>query len=187
MYNSSDTGFLSSTTADSRIADSIASIQRDLLQLSFHDDDIYATAIDGVWSQETSDSLKSFQKKYGLTPTGVVDLETWELLRSVSDASRRFHSPTEPIRIFPRYPADYFWDRESSPIHIQILQYVLRELETEYGLGNIELTGIYDEPTRAAVYLFQEKNGLTPTGVVDRVTWNLLAEQYNVIADISNR
>ena len=170
-----------------RLSDSILSIQRDLRQLSYHDDSIYATAIDGVWSQQTSDSLKSFQRKYGLSPTGVADLETWELLRETARASRRVHSPTQSIRVFPRYPADYFWDRESSPIHIQILQYVLRELETEYGFRDIQLSGIYDEPTRAAVTLFQKKNGLSPTGTVDRLTWNDLAEQYNRIADISNR
>ena len=169
------------------LADSISSVQRDLRQLSYHDNDIYGVAIDGIWGDETSDSLKSFQRKYGLPQTGVADIVTWNLLREKADESRRFHSPTEPIRVFPRYPADYFWNRESSPIQIQILQYVLRELSTEYKFGDIQLSGIYDDVTRDAVIKFQQKNGLTQTGVVDRVTWNLLAEQYNKIADISNR
>ena len=167
--------------------DQISFIQRELRQLSYHDDGIYSVAIDGVWGKETRDALKSFQKKYGLSPTGVADIETWELLREKANQSRRHHSPTEPIRVFPRYPADYFWNGDSSPIHLQILQYVLRELGTQYSFGDIQLSGIYDDITRNAVTKFQQKNGLTPTGVVDRATWNLLAEQYNKIADISNR
>lgn len=167
--------------------DAISELQTNLRQLSYHDDDIYSVGIDGIWGDETANALKSFQKKYGMQPTGIADLITWELLREESDKSRRFHSPTEPIRIFPRYPADYFWSGQSSPIHIQILQYVLRELATEYDFGDVQTNGIYDTPTSSAVLQFQEKNGLTPTGNVDRITWNAIAEQYNNIADISNR
>ena len=170
------------------ISDYISIIQTDLRQLSYHDDDIYSVAIDGVWGEETANSTKSLPRKYGLPVTGVVDLQTWELLREKAAESRRAHSPTEPIRVFPRYPSDYFWDRESSPIQIQILQYVLRELSTEYpDFSDVNLSGIYDEPTADAIYKFQQKNGLTPTGKVDRTTWNSLAEQYNKIADVSNR
>lgn len=186
MYNNSN-NYPGAQINPQSLQDSVTYIQENLRQLSYHDDDIYSVAIDGIWGKETQDSLKSFQRKYGLPETGVADLITWELLRDAADTSRRFHSRTEPIKIFPRYPADYFWDRESSPIHLQILQYVLRELGTEYNFGEIQLSGIYDDVTRAAVLNFQEKNGLTPTGVVDRITWNRLAEHYNTIADISNR
>lgn len=186
MYNNSNNP--SNIQIDPQnLQESIAYLQTNLRQLSYHDDDIYSVGIDGIWGKETQDSLKSFQRKYGLPETGVADIITWELLKEKADESRRFHSPTEPIRIFPRYPADYFWNRESSPIQIQILQYVLRELGTEYNFGEIQLSGIYDDATRNAVLKFQEKNGLTPTGVVDRITWNRLAEHYNTIADISNR
>lgn len=186
MYNNSN-NFPGAQADPQSLQSSISYIQTNLRQLSYHDDDIYSVAIDGIWSEETQNSLRSFQRKYGLPETGVANFETWERLKAEADRSRRFHSPTEPIRIFPRYPADYFWDRESSPIHLQILQYVLRELETEYNFGDIQLSGIYDDATRSAVEKFQQKNGLTPTGVVDRVTWNRLAEHYNTIADISNR
>ncbi|MBE6547854.1 MAG: peptidoglycan-binding protein [Ruminococcaceae bacterium] len=166
---------------------SVSYIQENLRQLSYHDDDIYSVGIDGMWGAQTRDALKSFQRKYGLPDTGVADIKTWELLREAADASRKIHSPTMPIKIFPRYPSDYFWDRESSPIHIQILQYVLGELSSEYKFENIQTSGIYDEPTHLAVMKFQEKNGLPTTGAVDRITWNEIADQYNKIADVSNR
>ncbi len=186
MYNNSN-NFSGTQIDPQNLQDAVSYIQANLRQLSYHDDDIYSVGIDGIWGEETQNSLKSFQRKYGLSETGIADQTTWELLRDVADRSRRFHSPTEPIKIFPRYPADYFWDRESSPIHLQILQYVLRELGTEYNFEDIQLSGIYDDVTRGAVLKFQQKNGLTPTGVVDRTTWNRLAEHYNTIADISNR
>ena len=165
---------------------SVSRLQDDLRHLSYHDEDIKSVAIDGIFGDETRDSLLSFQRKYGLPATGVADLETWERLREVSDASRAFYSPPTPIRIFPRFPTGYYWDGKSSPIHIAILQYVLDELSREYSHGEIPQTGIYDEATVSAVMDFQTKNGLHPTGVVDRTTWNELARQYNNTVD-SNR
>lgn len=165
---------------------SVSRLQDDLKHLSFHDKDIKNVAIDGIFGDETRDSLLSFQRKYSLPATGVADLETWEKLREVSDASRSFNSPTTPIKIFPRFPTTYYWDGKSSPIHIAILQYVLDELSREYSYGEIPQTGIYDDATVNAVIDFQTKNGLETTGVVDRTTWNDLARQYNNTVD-SNR
>lgn len=175
------------TPDEQDVRDAVSYIQNNLLHLSFHDSDIPPVAIDGIWGEESANALKKFQEKYGLQPTGTADLHTWELLRDVADNSRKFHSPTQPILIFPRYPEDYRFTNESSPEQIRILQYVLRELGTEYAFGDISLSGIYDNVTQSAVKSFQEKNGLTPSGTVDRTTWNSIAEQYNVIADISNR
>lgn len=171
--------------ADERTA--ISYIQSCLYQLSFNDPDIPPVAIDGIWDKQTEDSLRAFQKKYGLPVTGIADLSTWELLGDITDTSLRLHSPTQPILVFPRYPEGYVWDNQSSPAHIAILQYVLRELSTEYVFDDIQLSGIYDTATKNAVLSFQKKNGLTPSGTVDRTTWNTIAEQYNIIADISNR
>lgn len=43
----------------------------------------------------------------------------------------------------------------------------------------IELTGVYDQATRNAVLIFQNANGLPPTGYVDVPTWAVLASKNN--------
>lgn len=176
---------ISNEYADERTA--VSYIQSCLYQLSFSNPDIPPVVIDGIWDEQTEMSLRAFQKKYGLPVTGVADLATWELLRDVTNISQSLHSPTRPILVFPRYPEGYVWDSQSSPAHIGILQYVLRELSTEYFFDGLQLSGVYDSATRNAVLSFQKKNGLTQSGTVDRTTWNTIAEQYNIIADISNR
>ena len=47
----------------------------------------------------------------------------------------------------------------------------------ELGRGS----GIYDEPTAAAIRGFQDQNRLPITGTVDLLTWNSLTDQYNLI------
>jgi peptidoglycan hydrolase-like protein with peptidoglycan-binding domain len=56
------------------------------------------------------------------------------------------------------------------------------ELEAKYGfLRPIEVTGGFDEVTEEAVKHFQEQNALSPSGILDRLTWNEIADQYNVL------
>lgn len=48
---------------------------------------------------------------------------------------------------------------------------------------NVPIDGIFDSQTRYALTEFQRKNGLAPTGVADRTTWELLYAQYLDILD----
>ena len=42
----------------------------------------------------------------------------------------------------------------------------------------VPIDGIFDSATKIALIDFQLRNGLDPTGVADRTTWNLLYSQY---------
>ena len=60
---------------------------------------------------------------------------------------------------------------------IYITQLMLREsIAYDYELP---LTGVLDETTQAALADFQRVNGLPPSGLLDRDTWNTLADAYN--------
>lgn len=55
------------------------------------------------------------------------------------------------------------------------IQRILRDLSfLDAGNGMIGIDGIYDDGTREAVRIFQEKYGIEPTGIVDSTTWTLL-------------
>ena len=59
------------------------------------------------------------------------------------------------------------------------MQIMLRELGVNYGLAEkLDITGIYDAQTKAAVMEFQEKNGLTPDGRLTVPTRRRIAEDY---------
>ncbi len=163
--------------------EAILSIQKYLRQLSYFDPDLTPVPIDGIYGEDTAAAVREFQTKNGLTPTGIVDRETWdriyfEYLLSVAEQE----APMQ-IGIFPRIPTDYVISPGESWFLVELLQFMLAELGRDYdNFGPIERTGVYDSQTEAAVREFQTKNLLPVTGEVDKKTWNAIVRQYNKTA-----
>jgi len=61
---------------------------------------------------------------------------------------------------------------------VTIIQLMLKTL-TEYEYGDVVADGVFGDITENAIMDFQSRNGLEPTGVVDKITWNALARAYN--------
>ena len=67
----------------------VAIIQLILRELSIIYDNIPDMQITGVYNKETEDAVKEFQRISGLSPTGKVDLRTWNrLVRDFSNYAR---------------------------------------------------------------------------------------------------
>ncbi len=166
------------TTENEREA--IRNLQRYLRTLSYFDERIGRVPIDGTYDSATRDAVRAFQAAYGLPVTGRVDESTWNLLFQTYQKERALRDAPARISHFPRLPENYTVELGEQQFLVQIIQHALAELDTVYGWGfDIPLSGVYDEPTAAAVRIFQQKNGLDPTGGVDRTTWNALANAYN--------
>ena len=163
--------------------DAIMNTQKYLRQLSYHDGDINPVPIDGIWDSETARALTAFQKKNGRAPTGRVDRATWELLKRRYDESVAVNSPPARLDIFPRTPTDYAVSDGDSGFLVAAIQYILGELEQLYTFGDVAQSGVYDAPTQELVKLFQQKNLITPTGNVDRETWDAMTVQHNLLAN----
>ena len=163
--------------------DAIMNLQRYLRQLSYHDENIPPVPIDGIWDTETVRALTAFQRQSGLAPTGSVDRATWELLKQRYDESIAQSSPPAKLDIFPRTPSDYAVSEGDQGFVVDAIQFILGELEQLYTFGNYEPSGVYDEPTASLVRILQDKNGIAPTGKVDRETWDAMTVQYNLLAN----
>jgi peptidoglycan hydrolase-like protein with peptidoglycan-binding domain len=163
--------------------DAIINTQKYLRQLSYHDEDIPPVPIDGIWDSETERALVAFQRKNGLSPTGRVDRATWELLKARYDESVAQNSPPAKLDIFPRIPKDYSVSEGDVGFVVTAIQYILGELEQLYTFKNIDPGGVYDAATAELVRLFQQTNGILPTGRVDRETWDAMAVQHNLLAN----
>ena len=60
------------------------------------------------------------------------------------------------------------------------LQRYLRQLSYhDEAINPVPIDGIWDDETERALVTFQKQNGLSPTGRVDRKTWELLKEKYD--------
>ena len=163
-------------------AQAIQNLQTYLRQLSYHDERIKEPPIDGIFDTDTRQSLMDFQASKDLPQTGVADQALWELLYATYRTSLAQNAPPVRMEIFPLLPLDAEFKKRDEGFVITALQWMLRELEGKFGfLLPISITGIFDEVTEEALKSFQKQNALPPSGVLDRMTWNEITDQYNVL------
>lgn len=144
-----------------------------------YEDSVPPVSADGIFGSGTAAAVRSFQRTYGLNETGEIDEETYRVLYEVYTG------------ILLSLPADLF-QNEAAPYPgaplvlgsqsdaVRNLQTYLNRIAASYpSLGTLEVTGIYDPATEAAVSEFQRLNGLPVTGTVPAVTWNTIADTYD--------
>ena len=119
-----------------------------------------------------------FQKQMGLPITGVVDQDTWHALREEwLDVERELAHPRQ-LRAFPvgeRTDAgeskEYLFVVQAM---FQALSRVLDEIQEE------QIDGIHNGNSVENVRWLQRRAQLDETGVLDRETWDALAQLYEM-------
>lgn len=160
----------------------VQNLQQYLRQIAYEESNIPAPPIDGIFESQTTEALKEYQRSRGLAATGRADLETWERLYADYRASLAYNSPPRRIALFPIDPQGYMLTLGSVGFVVSALQHMLRELHHSYSaLSDVIMTGVYDEQTQAAVKSFQSLNKLPEDGGVGLLTWNEIADQYNLL------
>lgn len=135
------------------------------------------TEITGYFGSETEESVKSFQRVFGLPQTGIVDRATW------NDLYRAYEGIAESVR--PEYTAVALYPgtvlREGvSGDSVRILQEYLTYINRSYPeIPAVNNTGYFGPLTRQAVIEFQRLNGIPATGLVGAVTWDAIAGLYS--------
>ena len=146
--------------------------------LAQYESSIPSLTVDGVYGTGTANTVRAFQRKYGLTVDGVVGRDTWTELY---DQFRSIQSDNGTPNAYPGTALR----QGSSGQNVRLVQFWLKIARTVYSsLNNVTVDGIFGSSTAAAVRRFQTYFGLTSDGVVGRTTWNKLYEVYN---DIANR
>lgn len=159
----------------------IVQIQRILRDLNYYQNGVGAVGIDGVYDEGTKEAVKKFQKKYGLDDTGIVNSETWTLLHTVWELKNEGEELARAVYILPRFEGYEILPFARDNV-LYIIQHMLEVISTDYEeLEGIELNGIYDMKTQNAIKAFQRKNLLNDTGIIDAITFNRLADAYEVV------
>ena len=156
---------------------SVEQLQFWLNTLAQYESSIPSLTVDGVYGTGTANTVRAFQRKYGLTVDGVVGRDTWTELY---DQFRSIQSDNGTPNAYPGTAL-----REgASGQNVRLVQFWLKIARTVYSnLNNITVDGKFGSATTAAVKRFQTYFGLTSDGVVGRTTWNKLYEVYNDIAN----
>ena len=159
--------------------DAIRNLQTYLRQLSYYDSDIKAPPIDGIYGSVTKEALKSFQRKYSLTESGLADKKTFDTLFDAYQSSLIATTPPFPLPVFPMVPNTYELSMGDKYFVVSILQLILNELRIVYdSFIPLTVNGLFDADTEANVLDFQLKNALPTTGRVDKNTWDRLVTAY---------
>jgi len=154
----------------------VLEVQLYLSTISLYNNAVRSVEIDGVYGGVTRDAVYSFQLAYGLSPDGRVGPVTWYKLVDVYNGIRENVSVPgvgDTLGSIP-YPG-YELSRGDSGERVLYIQRLLNKIK---GVGEVLEDGVFGGGTEAAVIAFQELSGVEATGVVDRVTWNLLNEAY---------
>ena len=133
--------------------------------------------ITGYFGEETENSLKSFQRVFGLPQTGRLDRAT------KNDLYRAYMGIVEAVR--PEYVSVVLYPgtvlREGARNdYVRIIQEYLTFINQTYpNIPSVSNTGYFGPLTKQSVTEFQRQFGINPTGVIGGVTWDAIAGVYS--------
>ena len=157
--------------------DSVRNLQGFLRNISQHNGSVATVIPDGRFDKRTENSLKSFQREYGLDATGEADYETWIKVVDVNNLYTASEHPPNCISPLPSYVLPL--GENSSEAYIYLLQAILAVLSGRGMDIKVEINGKYDADTSNAVKYIQRISGVEETGITDAKTWNALAGIYS--------
>ncbi len=136
---------------------------------------------DGSFSYSTQDAVRRFQEVFDLTPDGIVGKATWYKIQYIYNGIKRLNElDSEGLRL-EDITKQYVDQLEigNRGDDVRALQYYLDYLSAyEESIPEVAIDGIFGEETRDAVIAFQRAYGLSPTGIVEEITWNTLYNAY---------
>ena len=157
--------------------DAVFEAQSYLRNIGRLDSDISKVVPDGIFAAETTEAVKSFQKKYGLEETGIINLETWELIKNKN--SEAVFTASEPVQIERITKEDLPLIKGMDNPLVYTLHLMLNNVAERYdNFTPLPLQSLFDENTEREVRRWQRVISHTESGQVDKVTWNNLAEFY---------
>lgn len=141
---------------------------------------------DGVYTDQTARAVADFQRRRGLSPTGVADQATWERIVNAYEPARIETEKAQPIQITLN-PGQTISQGEEHHILYLVQAMLITMAELLPGLPEPDFTGVLDPETERSLLAFQLFSGLRPTGRLDKQTWRALALQYAVAGDELSR
>lgn len=136
---------------------------------------------DGIFSFDTEEAVKAFQRTFGLSDDGIIGNATWYKIISIYNAVRRLNElDSEGItleEITKQYPS--LLRKGDTGSGVASLQYYLNYISQFYDtVRPVAIDGIFGDETESAVKDFQNTFGLTVDGLVGIETWNTLYSTY---------
>ena len=152
----------------------VASVQYYLALIAYFDQSIPTPAIDGVFGQGTRDAVEAFQRSAGLNPDGVVGRDTWNAL--IQRYDRIIATLPEEVgeSAATAYPGRFLAEGQSGEEVLRLQRFINLAAARNPYIPTVSEDGDFGPSTAAAVRAVQQNNGISPTGVVGPITWNVI-------------
>ena len=143
--------------------------------------------VDGVFGSRMAATVRAFQKQFNLTADGVVGRQTWYKISYIYVSVKDLAELTSEGEVSSGTLSDGTWGGTvlrtgSTGSAVEQLQFWLNTLaQYESSIPSLTVDGVYGTGTANAVRAFQRKYGLTVDGVVGRVTWTEVYDQFRSI------
>ncbi len=135
----------------------------------------------GIFSFDTEEAVKEFQRAFDLTPDGIVGNKTWYTIQQIYNSVKRLNDlNSEGLSlsdVTEQFPGAL--EEGNSNAGVSALQYYLSYLSDFYTvIPRVSIDGIFGPSTTAAVRAAQTEFGLSPDGIVGEETWRALYNAY---------
>lgn len=139
--------------------------------------------VNGIYNEQTVNTVREFQRLFVLPITGVTDRATWYRISQIYSSVKRLSEITSEgqrasynQQLYPGTPLRI----SSRGSEVQELQFYLQRISRfNPVVESPRLDGIFGESTARAVRSFQRAYGIAETGIVDEQSWNELVRIYN--------
>ena len=167
---------------DNEINKPIRNLQRALRRLSYEHDSIPDVVPDGIFGEDTENAVKAFQTQFNLPNTGVVNQTTWDKISEEYENVLDKYTEGRTLAVFPSPFFVIELDDENEIV--LIVQAAIAGLSNRYNnFERAEITGKYGQKDMDNIKTLQQISGLPQTGIVDKNTWDALAQVFE--SDIS--
>jgi peptidoglycan hydrolase-like protein with peptidoglycan-binding domain len=174
----------SGTLAEGDMGVEVSVVQYYLMTVADFNPKIPALSQNGTFDAATLGAVLAFQREYGLPENGEVDEETWNKLASVY---RGLISSVDNGVSAEKFPG-VLLGAGSTGSDVERAQMFLNTVSDVYTeIPKIAEDGVFGTATENAVRIFQGLFGITESGVIGPLTWEILAEKYNEIENGKTR
>ena len=147
-----------------------------LAVIAFFDNQIPAPPVNGVFDEQTRESLMAFQRRYGLTPDGILGpLTKNQLVEVYRDTVANVPPDAVPDSSF-LYPGRYVLQGMRGDDVRDLQNLINMAAETNDYIPTLHVDGIFGSNTETAVRAIQQHEGLEVNGIVGPITWNRIAD-----------
>lgn len=157
-------------------------IQSYIRNISRLDRDIPSLVPDGIFGDETTESVLAFQRKNLLPQTGKVDFDTWNKILEEND--RAIFVFSDPVQTAPARNSDFPLKKgKGSHLNANVNLMLSRLSDFYENFEGAVLSSDYTEKTERMISIFQALTGTAVTGETDKNTWNLLSSLYLLLTN----